>query len=352
VGLEGTPRERGLRMPAEWEPHAGTLMSWPARAELWADRFDQACDEYAGVARAIAAHEPVIMACRPGQARAVVDRCGSGVTPFEVALDDSWARDNGPVFVTGADGSAAVVSFRFNAWGERWHPYDSDDRLPLEVAARLGLPVLEAPMVLEGGSFFVDGEGTVLVTEQCLLAPNRNPSMTREQIERSLCEWLGASTVLWLPYGDSADVGPEGTDGHVDGVAQYIAPGRVLLSLPADPGSPEHARSLANLEVLRTQPDAAGRLVEVVPLDPGADATAWYANHYLADGVVVVPVDGGPADEHALAQIAAAYPDREVVGVPGATIQLGGGGPHCITQQIPSGVDLDPSAFAPRSSAP
>lgn len=338
--LAGTPRELGFRMPAEWEPHAGTLMSWPARAELWDDRLDQALDEYAGVARAIAAHEPVVMACRPGLAAEVVDRCGAGVTPFEVALDDSWARDNGPVFVTHPDGRAAVVSFRFNAWGERWHPYDADDRLPLEVAARLGLPAFESPLVLEGGSFFVDGEGTVLVTEQCLLSPNRNPHLSRDEIAASLCDWLGVSTVLWLPYGDSADVGPAGTDGHVDGVAQYVAPGRILLSLPADPASPEHERSLANLEVLRTVPDAAGRLVDVVPLDPGPDATAWYANHYLANGVVVVPVDGAPADEHALAQLAAAYPDREVVGVPGATIQFGGGGPHCITQQIPAGVDL------------
>ncbi|MFN8155900.1 MAG: agmatine deiminase family protein [Candidatus Nanopelagicales bacterium] len=341
--LAGTPRSLGYRMPAEWEPHAGTLMSWPCRAELWEDRLEQGLSEYAGVARAIAAYEPVVMACRPGQAAEVLDRCGGAVTPWEVALDDSWARDNGPVFVTDAEGRAAVVSFRFNAWGERWHPYDSDDRLPVEVAERLGLPLFEAPMVLEGGSFFVDGEGTVLVTEQCLLSPNRNPTMTRDEIERGLCEWLGATTVLWLPYGDSADVGPAGTDGHVDGVAQYVAPGRVLLSLPADPASPEHDRSLANLEVLRTMCDAAGRLVDVVPLDPGPDATAWYANHYLANGVVVVPVDGAPADEHALAQIAAAYPDREVVGVPGATIQFGGGGPHCITQQIPLGVDL--SAF-------
>lgn len=335
-----TPREAGFRMPAEWEPHAGTLMSWPARRELWRDRWDQALDEYAGVARAVAAYEPVLMACLPGTAGEVIDRCGAGVTPFEVALDDSWARDNGPVFVTHPDGRVAVVSFGFNAWGERWHPFDSDDRLPLEVGALLGLPVLEAPMVLEGGSFFVDGEGTVLVTEQCLLNPNRNPSMSREQIEQGLCDWLGASTVLWLPYGDSADVGPEGTDGHVDGVAQYVAPGRVLLALPSDPASSEHDRSRANLAVLQTVPDAAGRLVEVVGLDVGPEATAWYANHYLVNAAVVVPVDGNPADEHVLGQIASAYPDREVVAVPGATIQFGGGGPHCITQQIPAGVDL------------
>lgn len=338
--LAGTPRELGFRMPAEWEPHAGTLMSWPARRELWGQRWEQGLDEYAGVARAVAAYEPVVMACLPGQADAVVDRCGSGVTPWEVVLDDSWARDNGPVLVTHPDGRVAVVSFRFNAWGERWHPYDSDDRLPLEVADRLGLPVFEAPMVLEGGSFFVDGAGTVLVTEQCLLSPNRNPTMSRAQIEEALCDWLGASTVLWLPYGDSADVGPEGTDGHVDGVAQYLAPGRVLLSLPSDPASSEYERSLANLAVLQSVPDASGSLVEVVPLDGGPEATAWYANHYLANGAVIVPVDGGPADEHVLAQLAAAYPDRDVVGVPGATIQFGGGGPHCITQQIPAGVDL------------
>ncbi len=335
-----TPAARGFSMPAEWDEHAGCLMQWPSRRELWGDRFDEAQRDYAEVARAIAAFEPVVMVCSPGEAGAVRELCGGGVTPLEIPINDSWARDSGPVFVRDASGTVAVVSFGFNAWGNRWHPHDDDARLGALVGERLGLEVIRAPFVLEGGAFLVDGEGTVLTTEQCLLNPNRNPAWSREQLEQGLGDYLGATTVIWLPYGHSLDVGPAGTDGHIDGVAQYVGPGRVMLQAPTSPDSPDTERAAANLAALLAVPDAQGRTLEVALLDPGAETTVSYANHYVANGAVIVPIDGSADDAAALALLAELHPDRVVVGVPGATLAYGGGGPHCITQQIPLGVDL------------
>jgi agmatine deiminase len=283
------------------------------------------------------------MVCNPGHAGEVERMCGQGVTPIEIPINDSWCRDSGPAFVRNADGEIAVVGFGFNAWGNRWHPHDDDARLSRRLAEWLDLPFFEAPFVLEGGSFFVDGEGTVITTEQCLLDPNRNPDMSREQLEQNLRDFLGATTVIWLPFGHSLDTGPAGTDGHVDGVLQYVSAGRVLLEAVTDCSSPEFARGQANLEVLRAARDAAGRAFDIATLDPGPTATVSYANHYLANGAVIVPVGGDAADGPALEALRALHPGREVIGVPGQTIAFGGGGPHCITQQIPMGVAL-PSA--------
>jgi agmatine deiminase len=341
IDTAGTPAEQGFAMPAEWEPHAGCLMQWPARADLWEGSLDAAWTEYAVVARAIAAFEPVVMVCPPGAAAQVRDLCGGGVTPWEIPIDDSWARDSGPVFVRGRDGELAVVSFIFNAWGERWHPYADDDALPGRVAERLGLPLFQAPMVLEGGAYFVDGAGSLITTEQCLLSPNRNPTMSRAQIEQTLRDHLGVSTIIWLPFGHSLDTGPAGTDGHVDGVAQWVSPGRILLELPSDPASSEFDRSRANLAALQSALLADGSAIEILPLDPGSDGEVSFANHYLADGAVIVPVNGDSRDDAPLAALGAIYPDREIVGVPAGVLALGGGGPHCITQQVPLGVDLD-----------
>ncbi|MBG6137056.1 agmatine deiminase family protein [Longispora fulva] len=336
-----TPAEAGFRMPPEWARHAACLMAWPARPELWGERLDEVKGDYAAVARAIADFEPVVMVCQPGTAAEVRDLCGTAdILPVEIPINDSWTRDSGPVFVRDAAGGIAVVQFGFNAWGGRWHPHDDDARLATRIGERLGLPVFHAPFVLEGGAFYVDGDGTVLTTEQCLLNPNRNPDMTRGDIERALCDYLGASTVVWLPYGHSFDVGPEGTDGHIDGVAQLVGPGHVLLEAPATPGASEYSRSQHNLAALRSTPDAAGRAFRVSLLDPGPDAAVSYANHYLANDAVIVPVNGDGTDEAALKTLAEVYPGREIVAVPGATIALGGGGPHCITQQIPEGVDI------------
>jgi agmatine deiminase len=338
IDMDSTPLAAGYSMPGEFQAHSGCLMAWPTRAELWGEQLDEARRDYAVVANAIADFEPLYMVCCPGQAGQVHQWCGSRVTTVEIPINDSWIRDSGPAFVRNGAGTVAAVGFGFNAWGERWHPYDDDARLSQRIALHFGMPFFAAPFVLEGGSFFVDGEGTVVVTEQCLLNPNRNPTLSRAQIEHRLMEFLGATAVVWLPFGHSLDTGPAGTDGHIDGVLQYIAPGRVMLEAVADTDSPEHPRGIANLAALRATTDGAGRSIQVEILDPGADAMVSYANHYLANGAVIVPVADDDADEPALARLRELHPDREVVGVPGSTIAFGGGGPHCITQQIPAGL--------------
>jgi agmatine deiminase len=331
-----TPAAAGYAMPPEWAPHAACLMAWPTRRDLWGDRLDDAKADYVGVARAIAGFEPVTMVCNPGHEQEVRDLCGAGVEPLPIPIDDSWVRDSGPVFVRGAAGDLAVVSFEFNAWGERWHPYDSDNALANRIAQHLGLPAFQAPFVLEGGSYLVDGEGTLITTEQCLLNPNRNPDLSREQIEQGLRDYLGVSSVVWLKSGHSTDVGPAGTDGHLDGVAAFAAPGHVMLETTDDPSDPEYAGGVANLEALEAATDAQGRAIKVSRLDPGPDAKVSYANFYLANGGLVVATGGNESDAPALARLAELYPDHEVVGVPGLVLAYGGGGVHCVTQQIPA----------------
>jgi len=341
-GDAAKPRDDGFAMPAEFSPHQATWISWPARGDLWGGRLDEAKDEWAATARAIAGFEPVTMVCDPGQAEDVRNRCGSGVEPLEVPIDDSWLRDNGPIFVSNPSGEVALVQFGFNSWGGKYLPFDRDAALPEALAAHFGVRRYVAPFVLEGGSFFVDGEGTVLTTEQCLLNPNRNPSMSRGEIEEGLRSFLGVDTVIWLPHGLVED---RDTDGHVDGLAQYVRPGAVMLATAAGPNDPNAERFQEDRGVLTRTPDARGRSLEVLegPVNSWAELPEIgpivipYMNHYLVNGGVIVPVGGVPADEPALELLAKAYPDREVVGVPGAWISHGGGGPHCITQQVPAG---------------
>jgi agmatine deiminase len=332
-----TPREAGMSMPPEWSPHAATLMSWPSRAELWEGHLEDAKAEFGGMARAIADFEPVIMLCNPDDESEVQNRCGEGVETLPVDLDDSWIRDNGPAFVRNAEGHVALVKFGFNAWGERFHPYDSDDAAPYRIAEHLGMQAFTAPFVLEGGSFLVDGEGTLLTTEMCLLNENRNPGMTQEEIEEGLREYLGVETIVWLPYGMAEDVGPNSTDGHIDGVAQYVAPGHVMLLAPEDPADDDYEFGQENLSALQVARDAKGRVFKIDRLDVGAGARLSYANCYVANGVVIVPMAGDARDAVAIARISEVFPEREVVGVPGTILNFGGGGPHCITQQVPVG---------------
>ncbi len=334
-----TPREDGLRMPAEWAPHQATLMEWPTitRTEFWGDLFDRAKADFAAMANSVAAFEPVVMVCDPAQAVEARAMCGEGVEILPLPIDDSWMRDNGPIFVTDGHGGVALVQFRFNAWGEKYLPYDRDAQIPERIASHLGMRRYQAPMVLEGGSFFVDGEGTLLTTEQCLLHPNRNPDMSRERIEQTLGDYLGVERVIWLGQGHPLD---RDTDGHIDAIAQYLRPGAILLDVPSDPTDPYRVAGVDNLARLRAAHDAAGRTIEVVVFEAGTPSSTAYMNHYLVNGGVIVPVDGEPNDAVALAQLRAAYPDREVVTVPGKTILEGGGGPHCITQQIPVGSPL------------
>ncbi|MFD4375629.1 agmatine/peptidylarginine deiminase [Streptomyces sp. NPDC058486] len=330
----------GFRMPAEWAEHEGCLMAWPTRTELWDGVLSAVQEEYAEVARAIARFEPVTMVAPPGSGDDARAHCGDDVNVVELPLDDSWFRDSAPLFVLDGDGNRAGVDFRFNAWGRKHHPYDSDDRISALLLERLGVDRIASGMILEGGAITVDGEGTLITTEQCLLHPNRNPDMSREEIETELKTRLGVEKVIWLPYGGLLDTE---TDGHVDGVCAFAAPGKVVVSLPDDPAHPDHARMRANRAVLEASTDARGRSLEIVDVPQtafaevaGVRVEVSYLNYYVANGGVVVPVAGAAQDLAAMEVIAAAYPDRKVVGVPAPVIAWGGGGVHCITQQIPA----------------
>jgi agmatine deiminase len=346
-----------MRMPAEWAQHEACLMAWPTRTrtELWGKAYPEAQAEYAAVAAAISRFEPVIMVAMPGQgdeARAACAQVVSqveaasqagthGIEVIELPIDDSWLRDSGPIFVTG-DGERKGVDFAFNSWGEKYLPYDKDAAVTELLLKHLDVARTPSDMVLEGGSISVDGEGTLITTEQCLLHPNRNPGMTRDQIEAELKDKLGVTTVIWLPYGHFDD---RDTDGHVDGVCVFIGPGRVLVQSCEDKDMPDYERMAANIEVLRNATDAKGRKIEIVEIPQmpwvevaGEETSVGYVNFYLANGGVVVPISGVPDDDQrALDTIRKALPEHDVVGVLAKAIAHGGGGIHCITQQVPAG---------------
>jgi agmatine deiminase len=334
-----TPREDGFSMPAEWAPHERCLMAWPMRRELWGSQLEPAKRSYAEFARAIARFEPVLMVADPGDGGEAAAMCGGAADVIELPIDDSWLRDSGPVFVTHPDGRVAAVDFQFNGWGGKW-ACEKDNAITALLCEQLRIERYEAPFVLEGGSIAVDGEGTMLTTESCLLHPNRNPSMSREDIERGLRDYLGVEKIVWIPWGRSeADTD---TDGHIDGVAAFAAPGVVLLQLADDPSDRNYAHFKENRRQLKGQRDARGRPLETREFRTvsyvevgGRSLVLPHMNFYLANGAVIAPIAEQPTDAAVLAFLGAAFPDREVVGVPGAVIDYGGGNVHCITQQQP-----------------
>jgi agmatine deiminase len=357
IALKSTPAEDGFRMPGEFEPHSGCWMAWPERPDNWRLGAKPAQAAYAAVAEAIAASEPVTMAVSDGQfenARAVLP---PEVRVVEISADDAWIRDHGPTFVVDGEGGRRGVDWRFNAWGGIYSPWDRDERVAAKVLEVEGADRYRAPIVLEGGSIHVDGEGTVLSTEECLLNPNRNPDLSKEQIERVLLDYLGAEKVVWL----GAGVFEDETDGHVDNLACFARPGTVLLSWTEDEDDPQHAISHDARERLEAATDARGRSLEVVllpspgPLQLSAEEAAGidaregtqarlagerlagsYVNFYLGNSRIVMPLLDPRHDTDAATILRRVFPEREVVGVPAREILLGGGNIHCITQQVPS----------------
>jgi agmatine deiminase len=293
---------------------------------------------------AINRFDPVTVLSDPMTAREARGRLGPGARIVEVALDDSWARDNGPIFLRRDDRKLALVNFRFNGWGLK-QPYEKDDKLPAFVAERMMMRRYDAPMVLEGGSISVDGDGTLLTTEQCLLNANRNPTMSREGIEKELDRYLGISKVVWLPCGLEDDI----TDGHVDGVAGFVMPHVVLAAHTKDDSDPNYRNLEDDLARLESATDAKGRPLEVVrmvqprPISVrGIPVTPSYVNLYFANGAVVFPNYGIPEDDVARETLSSVFPGREIVGVRCEYISIGGGDVHCITQQLPAGNTLFP----------
>ena len=339
-----SPRADGLRAPARTERHERTLVAWPTERPVWGAHRPRTVAEYRALIEAVARFEPVTVIAAPAQTDEAQAECGDldGVDVLALPIDDSWIRDSGPIYVVGDRDGVAMVQFRFNAWGEKYLPYDEDARLPERLAEVAGMRRYESPLVMEGGGFTVDGEGTLITTESVVLNPNRNPGWSRAECEEALCEATGAEVVVWLEHGLAED---RDTDGHSDNVVQFAAPGRVIAQVAPDRSNPNWGPLRENAERLRATIDGQGRRLEVIeipqlpytePID-GQRFAAPYVNFYPVDGGVVVPQLGAPGEEEAYATLAAALPGREIAGVPSVMLAYGGGGVGCVTQHVPAG---------------
>jgi agmatine deiminase len=348
----GAPAALGYRLPAEWEPHAATWIAWPHRRATFLGPFAPIPRAYARIVRTLARHEPV---CVIGSG-SVLDEAsrmvGSapGVTLVDIPTNDSWIRDTGPVFLlprdrdagrapTGAAGGIAAVAWEWNAWGGKYPPWDDDARVAGTIAARLGLRTFSPGIVLEGGAIETDGDGTLLANERCVVDPRRNPGLDRDGTERILRDFLAVERVLWV----GGDLSGDDTDGHIDQLARFVAPGRVVAARQPDPLDPNHAALAANLDLLRGHVDARGRRLEVIPIDippryafAGTQLPASHLNFYVGNGFVGVPVFGARTDDAALATLAACFPGRRIEPVDCTAIVRGRGGLHCITRDEPS----------------
>jgi agmatine deiminase len=326
-------------MPAEFERHQGTWMAWPRRRSIWGEHMQEVKEDYARLARTIAGFEALAMVAHPEDADEARQAVGSAVQVKEIPIDDSWTRDSGPIFVI-EEGRTLVASlWRFNAWGGKYQPHDQDALLGQRIAETLGIPGIRSGMILEGGAVAVDGEGTLVTTESCLLNPNRNVGWSRADIEAELKRVLGVSKIIWLP-GDPTEIE---TDGHVDGLMAFTAPGKVVFELSTDRDDPRHEILRENHRALTLQTDAKGRAFEILPLEEARAADAIgsrycrsYVNFYVLNGAVIAPAYGIAADQRVEAKLRIAFPDRTVIMLPIGKIAMGGGGFHCITQQQPA----------------
>jgi len=361
--IPSTPRADGFRMPGEFEPHTRTWMLWPERPDNWRLGAKPAQRAWVAVASAIAQFEPVTVGVNDDQFENARNLLPPTVRVVELSSDDAWVRDCGPTFVVDDDGHVRLVNWQFNAWGGLYDglyfPWDKDQMVPRKIAEIEGVDRYQAPLVMEGGSIHVDGQGTVITTEECLLSPGRNPELSREQIEGFLGEYLNVDKVVWLARG----IDPEETNGHVDDVACFVRPGVVLAGITDDRDDWRYDLLQDNLHALKEATDAKGRRLEIetvpmprimeltedevagidcaegsIPRRAGDKTAASYLNFLIVNGGVIMPVFDDPNDVVAKAKLEAVFPDRQVVTVPGREIVLGGGNVHCITQQQPAPV--------------
>jgi agmatine deiminase len=339
-----TPASLAYRMPAEWEPHAATWLSWPHNLESWPGQFGPIPGVWAQLVRTLSQFEPVrILAGGEAvlaQARQIVGHLPN-VAIFDIPTNDAWTRDHGPMFLAGPLGvPPALVHWDYNAWGGKYPPFALDIEVPRKIAELLGMRRFEPGIVLEGGAVDVNGRGAVLTTEQCLLNPNRNPHLSRADVERYLTEYGVGEHVIWLGQGIVGD----DTDGHIDELARFVGPRSVLAAIEQD-SADENFNALAdNFRRLRSASDEQGRPLEVIPLPmPRAvffddrRLPASYTNFYIANGIVVVPQFDCPADAAAIETLASVFPDRRIIGIRAVELAWGLGTFHCITQQQPRG---------------
>jgi agmatine deiminase len=353
--IDSTPQIDGYRMPGEFERHTGTWMLWPERPDNWRMNAAPAQQTFARVAAAIAGFEPVTMGVSQGQLQRARAMLPNNVQVVELASNDSWMRDCGPTFVTNGS-SLRAVDWDFNAWGGLYTDFSLDQQVARKVAEIEGAERYKAPLIMEGGSIHVDGQGTLLTTKECLLNENRNPQLNQAQIETYLHAYLNVEQIIWLERGIYLDE----TSGHVDNICCFLRPGEVALAWTDDTSDPQYEISRENEEIIKSTVDGRGRRLKVhrvhvpapvtitqaesegvLPVDgtlprlAGDRLAASYVNFYFCNGGAVVPTFNDPMDAVALAQLQALLPERKVVGVPSREILLGGGNIHCITQQVP-----------------
>ena len=343
------PAELGFRMPAEWEPHAATWLTWPRPDGIsFPDRYEDVPPVLAGLIRELSTVEDVhVNVWDDGMefmVRGHLQRHGAllaRVHFHHFPSYEPWCRDHGPIFVVrpaNREPRRAVVDWGYNAWGGKYPPFDLDDAIPQHVARLRGLPVFAPGIVLEGGSIDVNGQGDLLTSESCLLNPNRNPHLTRDKIERHLCDYLGVTRVLWLGEGIVGD----DTDGHIDDLARFVSADTIVTVVEEDPADANYSLLQDNLQRLRGFRTPTGRPFRIVPLPmpglveyQGQRLPASYANFYVANDLVVVPTYRHPHDAEALAVLQDVLPDRRVLGLDSTDLIWGLGSFHCLTQQEP-----------------
>jgi agmatine deiminase len=339
-----TPRELGYRMPAEWHAHAATWLTWPKDPETFIDRVPQAEAAFLQIIAALAPHETVNLLVDDEETeRAVRTRCdfegASNVRLIRLETVDSWIRDYGPNFLISDRAGLAYNDWIFNAWGSKYEELKRDDAIPKRLESFLNVPRFEPGIVLEGGAIDVNGAGCVLTTEQCLLNPNRNPQLTRAEIETYLRDYLNVSKIIWLGEGIVGD----DTDGHIDDIARFVNETTIVCAIEEDTVDPNYSLLQDNLQRLRHATDAQDRPFRVVTLPmpgiiEGRDGRlpASYANFYIANAVVLAPVFGHTNDARAVSTLQSLFPTRRVTPIRADDLVWGMGTIHCLSQQQPA----------------
>jgi agmatine deiminase len=363
-----TPRELGYRMPAEWELHEATWLAWPHNADDWPGKFQTIPWLYAEIVRLLAARERVDLlvedAKAEGRASGILERAGANldrVSLHQWPTNRSWTRDSGPIFVRNADGNVAITNWQFNGWA-KYSNWPLDNQVPGRVAELLGLPSWRPSienengtehLVLEGGSIDANGLGILLTTEECLLSEvqQRNPGVNRAQLEQVFSDYLGIDRMIWLGCGIAGD----DTHGHIDDIARFVGPATIVACVEPNASDPNHAPLVENLDRLKAARTPDGKQFDLVELPmprpvifSGQRLPASYANFYIANELVLVPIFHDPNDRMALNTLAEVFPGREVIGIHAVDLVWGLGTLHCMTQQQPAAVSTDDlSAGAP-----
>lgn len=343
------PASLGYRMPAEWEPHAATWLSWPRPDGIsFPDAYEKIMPAFARMVDALADSEPVCInvwdAAHEAEVRRQLLRSGAraGHVRFHYhPAYEPWCRDHGPIFLKRPGGveETVIVDWDYNAWGGKYPPHDLDDAVPTRIAELLGLPVYAPGMILEGGSVEVNGDGAVLTTTSCLLNPNRNPSLSKQAIEQHIRDYFGVRQIFWLGDGIEGD----DTDGHIDDITRFVSRSGVLTVVEPNQDDPNHLPLEENLKLLSSTrlEDETPLSVELLPMPARIDRDglrlpASYANFYIANNAVLLPVFGDPADARAQAVLESAFPSRKVIPIDCTEVIWGLGAFHCLTQQQPA----------------